>query len=193
MVQFFLEHGANPNATSNYRETPLHLTLRKSVQGTHPDYWSDTIYRIEYMPDILADEADGKADKAYEIVTKQQLACHGKDYASVAVLLSHGTDILHTDKNGLNSLHWAARSTNVKTMSRILEAANTNCFDVCASVDGGGRNAELVDKNPVGKDLAIYTLGSLTRVVDFPPNWQGHNLRTNSLLVAPNHFVPGLK
>lgn len=35
MVQFFLHHGADPNATSFcYGETPMHVTLCKGVQGT---------------------------------------------------------------------------------------------------------------------------------------------------------------
>lgn len=57
------------------------------------------------------------------------------------VLLSHGADISHTDHNGLNSIHWAAHSTNVETMPRILEAADINCPDIYASVDRDGWNA----------------------------------------------------
>ena len=209
MVQFFLDHGANPNARSYYGETPLHLTLRRSVQGTkYIDYWTDSNYRIENILDLIDDEDDA----AYENIAKQrmsvfntllsnpktdvniqdikeatalhclkygfegcnvlisklierganlsltnsagqtplQLACRGQDYNSVEVLLSYGADILHTDRDGLNSLHWAARSTNMETMSRILEAANTNCLDVYSSVDRDRKNTLhcLLDNGP---------------------------------------------
>ena len=41
MVQFFLDHGADPNAVSYCRETPLHLTLYKNVHGpTYNDDWT---------------------------------------------------------------------------------------------------------------------------------------------------------
>jgi ankyrin repeat protein len=204
MVQFFLHHGADPNATSYYYgETPLHLTLCKSVQGTkYSDSWTDDYCRVEYVLELI-DPEDDDANETYANVTKQRisafdtllrhprievniqdnkgatalhclkygfeecdtltskliergadlslanseeqtplhLACRGKDFTSVEVLLSHGADISHSDRDGLNSLHWAAHSTNVETMSRILEAAGTSCSDVAPSVDNSGRNA----------------------------------------------------
>jgi ankyrin repeat protein len=223
MVQFFLNHGANPNARSYYGETPLHLTLRRSVQGTkYIDYWTDSNYRIEKKPDLIDDEDDA----AYENIAKQrmsvfstllsnpktdvniqdikeatalhclkygfegcnvlisklierganlsltnsagqtplQLACRGQDYNSVEVLLSYGADILHTDRDGLNSLHWAARSTNMETMSRILEAANTNCLDMYASVDRDRKNALhfLLDNGPNIKESGCLSTQELT-------------------------------
>jgi ankyrin repeat protein len=209
MVQFFLDHGADPNARSYYEEAPLHLTLRRSVQVTKQvDYWTDSIYRIEYMLDFIDDEDD----VAFENIAKQrmtvfntllrnpkidvnaqnikgasalhclpyrdedctnlvskliergadlsfrnskeqtplQLACLRGDYNSVEVLLSNGADIARADCDGLNSLHAAACSTNVETMSHILEVANTNCLSRAASVDKGGRNAlhHLLDNLP---------------------------------------------
>jgi ankyrin repeat protein len=227
MVEFFLDHGANPNAKSQYGETPLHLTLRRTVlahqnnlsRGANPDAqpqdsenplhlipwpayqdsWEDDHRRLEYVLD-LTDPGD---DETFENVTTQRicvfdvllrhpridvnvqdikgasalhclrygyekcdiliskliekgadlsltnsvkqtplhLACRGKYYSSVEVLLSHGADISHTDRDGLNLFHCAAHSTNVETMSCILEAADTSCSDVAASVDNSGRNA----------------------------------------------------
>jgi ankyrin repeat protein len=204
MVQFFLHHGADPNATScYYGETLLHLTLRKSVQGTkYSDSWTDDHCRVEYVLELI-DPGDDDANETYVNVAKKRisaldallrhprievniqdykgatalhclkygfeecdiltsklieraadlslanseeqtplhLACRGKDFTSVEVLLNHGVDISHSDRDGLNSLHWAAYSTNVETMSRILEAADRSCSDVAASVDNSGRNA----------------------------------------------------
>jgi ankyrin repeat protein len=37
MVQFFLDHGADPNAKSQYGEKPLHLTLSSTVLA-HQDF-----------------------------------------------------------------------------------------------------------------------------------------------------------
>jgi ankyrin repeat protein len=72
--------------------------------------------------------------------TPVYLACRGKDYSSVEVLLSHSVDISHTDRDGLNSLHCAVLSTNVETISCILETANTSYSDIAASVDISSRN-----------------------------------------------------
>ena len=73
MVQFFLDYGGDPNSRSYYRETPLHLTLRRSVQGIeYVDYWTDTTFRIEYVLDLIDDE-DNK-DKAYKNITKERMS-----------------------------------------------------------------------------------------------------------------------
>ena len=101
-------------------------------------------YRFEECDILISKLIERGADLSPRNSEKQtplHLASRAKDYTSVEVLLSHGADISHTDRNGLNSLHWAAYSTDAETMSRILEAANTNCLKVAASVDKGGRNA----------------------------------------------------
>jgi ankyrin repeat protein len=48
MTKFFLDHGADPNALSEYGETPLHLNQRTTLYGTqHGDSWIDERYRVE--------------------------------------------------------------------------------------------------------------------------------------------------
>ncbi|RII13199.1 hypothetical protein CUC08_Gglean004499 [Alternaria sp. MG1] len=48
MTKFFLDHGADPNALSEYGETPLHLNQRTTLYGTqHKDSWIDQRYRVE--------------------------------------------------------------------------------------------------------------------------------------------------
>jgi ankyrin repeat protein len=49
MTEFLLDHGADPNALSEYRETPLHLNQRTTLCGTqYRDDWVDEYYRVEY-------------------------------------------------------------------------------------------------------------------------------------------------
>ena len=49
MTEFLLDHGADPNALSEYRETPLHLNQRTTLCGAqYRDDWVDECYRVEY-------------------------------------------------------------------------------------------------------------------------------------------------
>ncbi|KAF7678877.1 hypothetical protein GT037_002625 [Alternaria burnsii] len=48
MTKFFLDHGADPNALSEYGETPLHLNQRLTLYGTrYKDSWTRRDYRLE--------------------------------------------------------------------------------------------------------------------------------------------------
>ncbi|EOA91442.1 uncharacterized protein SETTUDRAFT_29982 [Exserohilum turcica Et28A] len=59
MTKFLLERGANPNALSEYNESPMHLTLRKALHGPkHDDDWTDPDFRIENVWDFLDFEED---------------------------------------------------------------------------------------------------------------------------------------
>jgi ankyrin repeat protein len=203
MVQFFLDYGADPNAVSYYRETPLHLTLYKDVYGpTYDDDWTEDCWRAEVLLDLI-DPEDDDAGEIYANITMQRiavvdallhhpkvdlkiqdnegalalhrvpygkpkcavivsmliekgaevsawnskkqcplhLACRCGDYESVQVLLSHGADILYVDQDGLNAFHYAATSRSAETLSRILEASDTNGLNISTSRDEAGRNA----------------------------------------------------
>jgi len=203
MVQFFLDHGADTNAVSYCRETPLHLTLCKNVHGTnYNDDWTQDHWRVEVLLDFI-DPEDDDADETYaNIIMKRiavvdallhhpkvdlkiqdnegasalhrvpygepkcavivsiliekgaevsawnskkqcplHLACRRGDSASVQVLLSHGADILYVDQDGLNAFHYAATSGSAETLSRILEASDTNGLNISTSRDKMGRNA----------------------------------------------------
>jgi ankyrin repeat protein len=50
MTHFLLEHGADPNAQSEYGETPLHLTLRTRLSGTiYQDDWNNQNRAIDFF------------------------------------------------------------------------------------------------------------------------------------------------
>lgn len=55
--EFLLKHCADPNALSDYVETPLHLTLRTMLFGTkYQDDWTDSYLRAENLWDFLGFE-----------------------------------------------------------------------------------------------------------------------------------------
>ncbi|KAL5430386.1 hypothetical protein PMIN06_012553 [Paraphaeosphaeria minitans] len=73
MTEFLLEHGADPNALSDYGETPLHLTLRTTLFGTkYQDDWTDSYLRAENLWDFLEFEEDDVDAVLAEISFKRE-------------------------------------------------------------------------------------------------------------------------
>jgi ankyrin repeat protein len=73
MTKFFLEHGADPNALSDYGETPVHLTWRTTLFGTkYQDDWTDLYLRAEYLWDFLDFEKDDVDAVLAEISLKRE-------------------------------------------------------------------------------------------------------------------------
>jgi ankyrin repeat protein len=59
MTKFLLKRGADPNALSGYNESPIHLTLRKTLHGPkYDDDWTDWHCRVECVWDFVDPEAD---------------------------------------------------------------------------------------------------------------------------------------
>jgi ankyrin repeat protein len=59
MTKFLVERGADPNALSGYNESPMHLTLRKTLRGPkYDDDWTDPNRRVEHLLDLLDYEED---------------------------------------------------------------------------------------------------------------------------------------
>ncbi|EAT85426.2 hypothetical protein SNOG_06775 [Parastagonospora nodorum SN15] len=61
MTKFLLKRGADPNALSEYNESPMHLTLRKTLHGPkYADDWTNQDWRVENLLDFLdfEDETD---------------------------------------------------------------------------------------------------------------------------------------
>lgn len=194
MTRFLLDKGANPNALSEYGETPLHLALKRDLHGPGwnnrlgpVDYWKEPRSRIEYTLDVL----DLYSDNDEEYIETQQwiesiradildvllnhrtvnfnvkdvyglalihcvrygsatsqnaltrllekgvqanlcnslgqtglhLACSNGDPKAIETLLAYGASILEVDNDGLNALHYAARSENQACIRMIFDAA----------------------------------------------------------------------
>jgi ankyrin repeat protein len=59
MTEFLLKRGADPNALSEYNESPMHLALRKTLYGPKfADDWTDPYWRVEHLFDFLDFEED---------------------------------------------------------------------------------------------------------------------------------------
>lgn len=104
MTDFLLLCGANPNAVSEYGETPLHLALKRDLAGArwrgYLDYWSDTTYRVEDILNFIDDpEDDTEHHKAHSIIEEHRERVF-------ALLLAHSrTDVTIQDIDGASPLH----------------------------------------------------------------------------------------
>jgi ankyrin repeat protein len=204
MVQFFLDHGADPNALSHYDETPLHLALSRGLHGTKcADDWTADHWKAEVLLDTIDFEDEDAYEAAYNEVVKQRMAvidallshsetdvnvqdiegasalhcapyekrecalilrkliergadvsaCSSKKRTAlrlassqdgssmVSLLLSRTPDLSFEDRDGLNALHYAARSGNVETITEVLRACETHALDLSTARDKKGRNA----------------------------------------------------
>ncbi|TAQ86536.1 hypothetical protein B7494_g5158 [Chlorociboria aeruginascens] len=75
MTEFFLSQGADPNALSHYRETPLHPALSKSIQGPkYEDAWNELRWRLKDLWDVVEfyDE-DAQEEVATQITKREEL------------------------------------------------------------------------------------------------------------------------
>jgi ankyrin repeat protein len=73
MTKFLLERGADPNALSGYNESPMHLTLRKTLHGPkYDDGWTDPHCRVECVWDFVNYEAEDDIDAVSAGVTKHR-------------------------------------------------------------------------------------------------------------------------
>ena len=139
MAKFLLKRGADPNALSEYDESPLHLTLRKTLHGLeYQDDWTDTSWRVERLWDLLDFEEDA-FDAVHADITKNRegvldallsdtrTSLTLKDYKNehvlhcveygvsgsasvVQKLVSRGANPLESNHRQQNALHLASRA-----------------------------------------------------------------------------------
>ncbi|KAF1730092.1 Vegetative incompatibility protein HET-E-1 [Beauveria bassiana] len=107
MTEFFLQHGANPNAASEFGETPLHLALKRDLAGARwpafSDRWDDPTYRVEYILDLIEVDPDDEDDTEY-CTTQKIIEEHRADV--LTLLLGDGkTDVTARDDDGATALH----------------------------------------------------------------------------------------
>lgn len=149
MTEFLLENGANPNALSNYGETPLHLSLSTKLRGIkYQDDWNDPGLRAERLWDFLDFEEDD-VELVIDDILKHRIAVldallsHPKidleerDYkgkcpihcieykkpestAYMERLVSKGADLACVDSKQQSALHLASRAGNRNAVSRLL-------------------------------------------------------------------------
>ncbi|CAN9395659.1 unnamed protein product [Alternaria alternata] len=202
MTKFLLGHGADPNAVTEYGQTPIHLTLCTKLLG--PDYqddWVDLKLRVEHLSithvfnknsvnadisrialareeilDALLENpntsiaAKDHKDESFlhcikygkpesttlvkRLVSRgadplccnwaQQsplhLASEAGDCMSARMLIDMGAKVALPDANGLNSLHYAARSGDLDTIMAILETEDAKEVRLITSKDKCGQN-----------------------------------------------------
>ncbi|KAJ2969423.1 hypothetical protein NQ176_g8672 [Zarea fungicola] len=211
MTEFLLQCGANPNAVSEFGETPLHLALKRELSSlTSPwfqDHWNDPAYSVDGIRDLIDDpDDDTERDEVESIIeehrekvlallltqsrtdvtiqdidgasplhsviygsrespkiiellvqkgaytsarnrrgqTPLHLACFKGDVPAILTFLELGADGAATDYEGINCLHYTAKSGNIKAIQKMLAAGimngNGNLALVSAQ-DREGRNA----------------------------------------------------
>lgn len=104
MVAFFLRHGADPNAKSEFGETPLHLAIAKTIKGPryleYRDYWTEDDWRVE----VLAYNA--RADGNYEQLEALDDLILLVRMRVLGILLDNGrTNVNTADDDGESVLH----------------------------------------------------------------------------------------
>jgi ankyrin repeat protein len=149
MTKFFLEHGADPNALSDYGETPLHLTLRTTLFGTkYQDDWMDSYFRAECLLDIL-DYEDDDVDAVHAEISLQRkgvldallsdprisltatdykvespLHCirYGKPESATLVrkLVFRGADLFSRNSSQQSPLHFASKAGDYASVRTLL-------------------------------------------------------------------------
>jgi ankyrin repeat protein len=126
MTEFLLENGANPNALSNYGETPLHLSLSTKLRGIkYQDDWNDPGLRAERLWDFLDFEEDD-VDSVVDDILKHRVAV-------LDALLSHPkVDLEERDYKGKCPVHCIdyKKPESTTYMERLVsKGANLSCVD----------------------------------------------------------------
>jgi len=146
MTKFLLEHGADPNALSEHRETPLHLALRAMILGHKcGDYWDrvnsvEAHTRKETVRALLADPRTSPIAADNEGESPLHCAIQAVNVVSVRNLLSMGVSVFPTDGTGINTLHYAAQMRNNNIVVGLLESEQAKAAMLITSKDKHGRN-----------------------------------------------------
>ncbi|KAJ5701035.1 hypothetical protein N7488_008583 [Penicillium malachiteum] len=74
MTAFLLEHGANPNARSDFGDTALHLAIRRQLLGREiEDAWGTGRYAIETLRDLITDHYGSEASYIYREIDNTKI------------------------------------------------------------------------------------------------------------------------
>ncbi|KAH7386810.1 ankyrin repeat-containing domain protein [Phaeosphaeria sp. MPI-PUGE-AT-0046c] len=165
MTEFLLEHGADPNALSDYGETPLHLALRTAVFGTrYRDDWTDSYLRVEHplrytdsekhdfntslamisfkregvLNALLSDLRISLTVTDYKGESPLHCIRYGEPESVTVVrqLVLRGADPSHGNRSQQTPLHFASKSGDHESVKALLLLGAK-----AALVDGSGLNA----------------------------------------------------
>lgn len=146
MTRFLLEHDADPNALSEFGETPLHLTLRSSVLGTqYQDDWNsldprvDISFTREGVLDLLLEDPrtsltlmDHRGESSLHCIQYNEAG----SATFVQMLVSRGADPLCGNLWHQTPLHFACKAGDHVSVRALLSIGAT-----AASTDECGLNA----------------------------------------------------
>jgi ankyrin repeat protein len=101
MTKFLLDHGADPNALSEYGESPLHLNQRIRLYGMqYDDNWADKSLRAEQRPGFVQRSVDPDFSTAASAREKILDALLERPNISTAAQDCQGENLLHCIKYG---------------------------------------------------------------------------------------------
>jgi ankyrin repeat protein len=174
MIKFLLGHGADPNAVSEYCETPLHLALSSTVLGIGwRDYWntdfSGTTRACNDTLDALL--ADPRINlRMTDVTGKGPLHCmhYGTSESAILVrkLISRGADLSSVNSNQESPLHLAIEAgdhdsvTVLLSMGANLSLADKSGLNILHYVAAKSKNHEIlvaILESEQAKTVALVT------------------------------------
>ena len=144
MTKFLLEHGANPNALSEYAETPLHLALRATVLGEKSkDDWDTALAvttqaREKVINALLADPRICLITLGDDDESFLHCVSYGKPGSAtlIRMLVARGVDPCSINSSQQSPLHLAIQAGDAEAVKALLvmgaNASLTNEFGINA-------------------------------------------------------------
>ncbi|KAL1600753.1 hypothetical protein SLS60_007141 [Paraconiothyrium brasiliense] len=163
MTEFLLEHGADPNALSDYGETPLHLTLRTTLHGTeYKDAWNTPFLETQGLWNLTGFE-ENRIAVLNSLLSQTRINMSMKDHKGdypihcvkynesdsrkvIHKLVARKADPLSVNAENQSALHLASRAGDHKSVELLLSLGADG-----TSIDSEGLNA--LHYAAQGKDL----------------------------------------
>ncbi|PQK16861.1 hypothetical protein BB8028_0007g00620 [Beauveria bassiana] len=163
MTEFLLQQEANPNAASEFGETPLHLAVKRDLAGARwpafSDRWNDSTYRVEYILQLIGYDPEDEDDREY-CRTRNIIEEHRADVLSL-LLGDTRTDVNARDDDGAAALHSVRYGSSTSS-------------DIVKKLIRGG--AETSARNNLGQTpLHLACLeGDAPSIINFLGLWRGY-------------------
>ena len=151
MTAFLLQHGANPNARSEFGDTALHLAIRRRLLGrTIEDAWDTGRYAIETLRDLITDHHGSEASDIYREIDNTKIrivetllesgsvninmaniegdfpqhVIHFDQACALSILdklVERGVDTSLPNRAGQTCLHLATKAGNLEIVRKLVE------------------------------------------------------------------------